>query len=96
MAARRAPEHGNQHDLVETRDVTDRANPALVEFPGGHGADTPEPLDRKRVEKLQLAVGRHHEQAVGLGDAARHLREKFGPRDSDRDRQTDAVEHVMS
>ena len=61
---------------------------------GGDRADAPEPLDRQRVEEVELAVGRHHEQAVGLGHAARDLGEELGPRDADRDRQADLLAHL--
>ena len=58
------------------------------------GPDAPEPLDRQRVEERQLAVGRHDEQAVGLGHAARHLGEELGARHADGDRQPDLLEHL--
>ena len=72
----------------------DGPDPTVVELPGGHRPDAPEPLDRERVEKGQLAVGRHDEQAVGLGHAARDLGEELRPRDADRDRQADLLEDV--
>jgi hypothetical protein len=46
MAARGAPEHGDQNRLGELRDLTDRRNPPLVEFAGGYPSDAPERLDR--------------------------------------------------
>ena len=54
--------------------------------------DAPEPLDRQRVEELELAVGGDDEQAVRLRDAARHLCEELRARDPDRDRQPDLLE----
>jgi hypothetical protein len=48
------------------------------------------------VEKAQLTIGRHDEQTVRLGDGARHLGEELRPRDTNRDRQTDAVAHLSS
>ena len=68
--------------------------PRSCSLPRGHRPDAPEPLDRQRVEEGELAVGRHHQQAVGLGHAARHLGEELRPRDADRDRQADPLAHV--
>ena len=48
----------------------------------------------ERVEEGQLAVGRHHQQAVGLGHAARHLGQELGAGDADGDGQADPLEHV--
>ena len=69
-------------------------SPRCVELLGGDPADAPEPLDRQRVEELELAVGRHHEQPVGLGHAAGHLGQELGPRHADGDRQPDPLEHL--
>ena len=66
----------------------------LAELSRGHLADAPETFDRQRVEKRQLAVGRHDEQAVGLGDAARHLGEELRPGHAHRDRQAHSFESV--
>jgi hypothetical protein len=65
-----------------------------VELGGGDPSDAPEPFDRQRVEEVQLAVGRHHQQPVGLGHAAGHLGEELGPCHPDRDRQADLLEDV--
>ena len=45
------------------------------------------------MQERQLAFGRHDEQAVRLRDAARHLREELRPRDADRQREPDLLEH---
>ena len=65
------------------------ARPRVVQLRRGDPPDAPEPLDGERVEEPELVVGRDDEQAVGLGDAARHLREELRSRDADRDRQPD-------
>ena len=70
--------------------------PRRAELLGRHGADTPEPLDRKRVEERELSVRRDEQQSVGLRDGARDLREELRPGDADRDRQTDALAHRAS
>ena len=58
--------------------------------------DAPEPLDRQRMEEGELAVGRHHEQTVGLRHATRHLGEELRPGHPDGDRQTDLLENLAS
>ena len=79
-----------------------RATSPTVEIPRSWSlravdrTDAPEPLDRKRMEELELAIGRHDEQSVGLGDPARHLREELGARDADGDREADPFEHVAA
>ena len=70
------------------RDLADGRDAAIVELCGGHRPDAPEPLDRERVEEGRLAVGRHDQQTVGLGDPARHLGEELGAGHADGDRQT--------
>ena len=73
-----------------------RRDPALAQLVGGDRADAPQPLDRQRVQEGELAAGRHHEQAVGLGHAAGHLGQELGPRHADRDRQADALEDLAA
>ena len=89
-----AAEQRDERALVEPRDLPDRRDPARPELPRRDRPDAPEPLDRERMQEGELAVRRHDEQAVGLRDAARHLGEELRPRDADRDRQPDALEHV--
>ncbi|MCP9947062.1 hypothetical protein LUX33_00360 [Actinomadura madurae] len=43
------------------------------------------------MQELQLAVRRHHQQPVGLGDAAGDLGEELGAGDPHRDRQPDLL-----
>ena len=64
---------------------------AAVTGPTPHSASTGE-----RMQELQLAVDRHHQQAVGLGHPAGHLGEELRPGDPDRDRQADPVEDVSA
>ena len=65
--------------------------PSVSELVRRDRAHAPEPLDRQRVEELELAVRRNDQEAVRLGDAARHLREELRPRHADRDREADAL-----
>ena len=95
LAARRPPEPQDEQRTRRARRPRRRSvMPRSWSFLGRHRPDAPEPLDGERVEKRQLAVGRHHEQAVGLGDAAGHLGEELGSRHADRDRQADLLEHL--
>ena len=66
-----------------------------MQLAGRGRPDAPEPLDRERMEEVELAVGLDDEQPVGLRDAARHLRQELRPRHPDRDRQADALAHVV-
>jgi hypothetical protein len=47
------------------------------------------------VKKGELAIGRHHEQTVGLGHATSNLRKELRPCHPDRDRQTDPLENIV-
>ena len=95
VASGRLPEQRDEERLVERGDLTDRAQAAVVELPGRHAPDTPQPLDGQRMEEAELVVGRHDEQAVRLRHRARHLREELRPRDADRDREADLVEDPL-
>jgi len=65
-----------------------------VELGRGRRPDSPQPLDRKWVEEIQLAVDRHHEQPVRLRDSAGHLGEELRPSNSDRHGKPDALENI--
>ena len=96
LAARRPPDHRHQRGLGEPRDLADARDPALAQLVGGDRAHAPQPLDRQQVQEGELAAGRHHEQAVGLGHAAGHLGEELRPRHADRDRQADPLEDLAA
>ncbi len=96
MAARRPTEHRDQRRLGEPSDLADGLDPPVAELAGGYRPDAPEPFDRQRVEKGQLAVGRHRQQTVGLGHAARDLGEELGPGHPDGDGQTNPLADVAS
>ena len=70
--------------------------PQPVQLPGRRRPDAPEGLDRQRVQERELALGRHLEQPVGLRDAARDLGQELRPRDADRERQPDLLEHAAA
>ena len=94
LAPGRLSEPPDQERLGELGDLADDGDSPFMELPRRHRADTPDPLDGEWVEERQLPVRRHHEQAVGLGDGARHLGEELGARNPDRDRQADLLEHL--
>ena len=80
--------------LADLRDCRDGPEPGVVEPLGGDGADAPEPLHRQRMEELELAARRDHQQPVRLGHRARHLRQELGGRHADADREADLVAHL--
>ena len=72
------------------------SSPALRSFVAGAGSDAPEPLDRERVEELELLAGWDAEEPVRLGDAARHLGEELRARDSHRHGDAHALAHISA
>jgi hypothetical protein len=92
MPARGPTEHRDERRLCQPRHLADLPDPTVTELVGGHGPDAPEALDRQRVQEFELSLRRHEQDAVGLGDAARHLGQELGPRHPDRDGQTDPLE----
>ena len=87
MASGGTAERIHQHRLGQLRHLADGLEPGVVQPRRGHRADSPQPLHRQRVKKLELAVGRHHQQAVGLGHRAGDLRKELRARDAHADRQ---------
>ena len=74
MAAPVRAEDRHERRLLESRDVGDRVDAAVVQLRRGLDADSPQPLDRQRVEEVRgIAIGFDHEQPVGLRNAARDL-----------------------
>ena len=73
--------------------LADGGEAAGVQLGRRLGPDAPEPLDGQRVEERGLAVGRHHQQAVGLGAGARHLGEELRAGDADGDGEAHLVAH---
>ena len=91
VAPGRAPEHRDELPLGQQSHLPDSRDPALVQLAGGDPANAPQPLNRERMQEFELALGRHHQQAVGLGHGARDLRQELGAGDADGDRQTDLL-----
>ena len=94
LSTRNAAEQRDERRLGERRDLANGPDPEPVELPRRHPAHAPEPLDRERVQERELAARRHDEEAVGLGDPARHLGKELRPGDADRDREPDALAHL--
>ncbi len=91
VAARGAAEDRDQGVFVEPGDVGDRRERPFAELLRRDLPDTPQPLDRQRVQEPELVVDRDDEQAVGLRHAARHLRQELRARDADGHRDPDAL-----
>ena len=70
--------------------------PRAWSFSRGRGPDAPESLDAQRMEEVELARRRHHQEPVGLRHSARHLGQELGPRHADRDGQPDTLEDVRA
>ena len=81
---------------LERRGLADRAAARARAAARRRRADAPDALDRQRVQELELALGRHDEQPVGLRGAARDLREHLRPRDADAQRQPDLLAHLAA
>ena len=94
LSADRAAQQHHERRLGELRDLPHGPDAGSVEPAGGDSPDAPEPLHGQRMQKLELAPGRHGEQPVGLGDSTRDLGQEFRPRDADGDRQPDAFADV--
>ena len=88
------PEDRHERRLGEPRHLAYGRDSQAAEFRRRLRADPPQALDRERMEKRQLPVRWHDEQAVGLRDAACDLGEELGPRHTDGERQADVLEHV--
>ena len=59
-------------------------------------SDAPQPLDRQRVQELDLAIRRHDQQPVRLGRRARDLGQVLRARDAHGDRQPDLAAHPFA
>ena len=91
-----APEHRHQRGFTQLCDLRHRGDAAFAELGGGHRPDAPQTLDRQRVQELELALGRHDEQTIGLGHRTGHLGQELRARDADRDRQPNLLPDVPS
>ena len=93
VPARGPADDRDEARLAERRGIGHRADAERVQLGRGDLADAPEPLDGQRLQERALAVRRHEQQAIGLGDPARDLGEELRARDPHRDRQPDLVGH---
>src|SRR5439155_27079966 len=96
LATARATEHRDELGLVEARNLADGPDASVVKLLRRDRSDAPEPFDRERVQKRQLAVRGHDEQTVRLRDSARHLREELRPRQADGDGEADPLADVAA
>ena len=96
MASRRAAEERHERVLGQRRDIADGDETGRAELARGHRPDAPELLDGEWVEEIELAVGRHDEQPVGLRDRTRNLGQELRPGNPDRDRKPDVLADVVA
>jgi hypothetical protein len=94
VPTRRATEERHERGLGEPGDLADVRDPDTAQLLGRDRPDSPEPLDRQRMEERELVLRRHQEQPVRFRHAARDLREELRPCDPDRDRQADFLANV--
>ena len=94
VTAARTTEDPNEHRFRELRDLPHGRERMVAKLRRRDRPDAPQRFDREPVQELQLGVGRDDQQAVGLGDAARHLGEELGPGDPDRDRKADLLQEL--
>jgi hypothetical protein len=94
VTAHRAAEQHHERRLGQGRDLAHPRDARGVEPSGRHPADSPEPLDGKRVQELELTLRRHGEQPVRLRHGACHLREELRPRDADGDREAHTLANL--
>jgi len=91
-----AAEQVDEPLLAELRDLRHRRDRTLAQLGRGDRPDAPEALDRKRMQELELPVGRDDQEAVGLGDAARDLGEELRSGHPDGDGQANLLEDLPS
>src|SRR4051794_276458 len=72
-----ATEQRDQRLLTEAGDVSDGGQPHRVQLAGRGRPHAPQPLHREWMEELELPIGLHDQEPVGLGDAARDLARNF-------------------
>ena len=89
VPSRSLSHHRHQHSFGQRCDLADRVDPPRVQLLRGLRPDAPEPVDRQRVQEVELTRGRHDDQPVGLADRARDLGQELGASDADRDRESD-------
>jgi len=91
MAARRPAQQRDEGRLAQPGHLAHRVDPPVAQLGRRDRADPPQPLDRQRMQELQFPLDRDDQQAIRLGDPARHLRQELGARHPDGDRQTDPL-----
>ena len=94
VPARRLAERGHQLRLAQLRRLADGLQPERVQLARRRRPDAPDPLDRQREEELELALGLHDEQPVGLRGPARDLGQDLRPGDADAERQPGVLAHL--
>jgi hypothetical protein len=94
LPSRRAAEQVDEQAFRQPCDVADAGDPLSVKLARSYSTHTPKSFDRQWMEERELPLRRDDEQPVRLCHPARDLREELRARDSDRDREPDALAHV--
>ena len=90
------PSIDDERRLAEPGHLAHGRDAAVAQLAGGDRPDAPQPFDRQRVQEGELAVGRHDQQAVGLGHAAGHLGQELRAGHPDGDGQADPLADVAA
>lgn len=88
-------EQPHQNLDIERRDLGHRCDALCVQLAGGDGPNTPQTLDRQRMQELELAARLYRQEAIGLADAACNLGQELGVGDANRDCQPHFVAHPL-
>ena len=91
MPCRSGAQHCREIGSGDAGKLADGGDADAAKPGSGRRADPPDPLDRKRVQKGELALGRDEEQPVGLGDCAGDLGEVFRAGDADGEREPEPL-----
>ena len=89
------PSSATSVGLAQRRELADGAQPAAWSFAPTAGR-CPRAARPAAGAGSRLLLRRHHQQAVGLRRAARHLGQELRPRDADGDRQADPLAHLVA
>ena len=84
MAAQRIAEHLDHALDRQSRHLPDRARAEAPEPRERLRPRAPQALHRHVAHERRDPVGRHHQQAVGLAEIGRELRQELARRDADR------------
>ena len=94
LLSRRGTEQSLERPSRHLRQLSDGQHADLGQPRPGDRAHAPHQLDGQIVQELQFGVGIDDDQPVGLGHLRGNLRQMFGARHADRDRQAKLRPHA--